>query len=1306
MSENKTKKDETKNNNSKKEEKVPNSLIIYIKTRLPNYYKMTYEPFMTVPKNKSHTVYFDPLVKYYDWPIRTLPPGAPKDALYTQFFEAAEFDTMINRILSDFRYMQKPRTLQESFDEKIIDNNIRITLNNLFRTNNLFYVNNKPYTIVGSHYKDSDWQIDKKPIDKLLTQFSNMTVKQLEEQATEEEDDIPEVLRQGNLSSSTLNNEETVTSVAAGLQKTVDNANASKAVENREIAGETDSFVHQDKLPGVSEDMKRLFSEYLRQNIPINYSDNPDLARDPLTLSLLVDPAELLVFINKNKKSSIVDLYSAYIAAKTILQNADKEYTDACTELATYKTTFDSEVDYITETIQRIPASPENMKTQQTKIIQQISLLKINYMKIIFRIADAIMEIYKQQNIYFVSTKLLLEGLKTDYVNIIKYYEQPALAIKCIEYDISVMNSLIQLDPEDPYSESYFSNYEDFKKFYEKTLYANEEKLLKPKINYRDEKYYFDDMSILFIEKQQYEIYNFKMFLFYSYNQFSIWVALFKSIQIFTKFIGTEAIQILKNSEAAITKYNQTFPELQQQEFIDRIKADGLKASYNKISKTVNWFLVKEDGTRCIEPFKQVSKEKKPFKLMEDEMQERIYISSIKSQVQAYDAIVLYIYLLEVVCLRQNRVYVAEENVNQLNLEFSLTLNEYYYAIEQSINEMRTRGLNVYIPSSLLWDSSNFNDLDLIEKRKKINDKSSIIYRGRLKAISKSRQEMIDSCEEIADLITPNLSESGFVSKCQSLLVSNLEHINEHSFRSSYWLEKTIENYNNEATSDFIYNMNYVVKDAWNDTITKDREPKEYLDWMVYDNSGTNTNDTIYAAISDTLNGQLDLNGYETTNPYTEEIDNKRRFTVNSLKYLVSDTNSDPNITATEIINILQKVLKIKFIVFEMFPREDKEIQLGDIVKYNGNKCRVVYIDLSDPRGPLYTLYNGIELVREIPGQQIILTKKNINSHFRVSCDFSDEIADQSYDENMYLVLSKQSNDTFFKYRLVKNSVDNYFINQSDAIPIYIKYFIYNNCARFRDDKLAPSFGSFTPSFESFTRKIEEQGQIGHIEGEIDDIRAKLATLKNEYNNLEKKPIKTQAEETKLILLKGDLRDLRKRRLELQGLLEAVEESRNARGGAATKPSEQYVNYSNPYSSPYSNPYYNPLGYPMNPNMPNNTFYLPQGYGYRRPLPYNVSQNKAKDSKSKLSFYITIELELFPGKSANLLQKSVVKCQSTFERIREAYADIRGFQYRPAAMSEAYAYGVQKDTKKNKSEKNKKTTRSNYTSTRKNRPIK
>jgi hypothetical protein len=46
----------------KKIDKVPNSLIIFIKTRIPSYSHLNFEPYMSVPKSKSHTVYFDPLI--------------------------------------------------------------------------------------------------------------------------------------------------------------------------------------------------------------------------------------------------------------------------------------------------------------------------------------------------------------------------------------------------------------------------------------------------------------------------------------------------------------------------------------------------------------------------------------------------------------------------------------------------------------------------------------------------------------------------------------------------------------------------------------------------------------------------------------------------------------------------------------------------------------------------------------------------------------------------------------------------------------------------------------------------------------------------------------------------------------------------------------------------------------------------------------------------------------------------------------------------------------------------------------------
>ena len=104
-------------------------------------------------------------------------------------------------------------------------------------------------------------------------------------------------------------------------------------------------------------------------------------------------------------------------------------------------------------------------------------------------------------------------------------------------------------------------------------------------------------------------------------------------------------------------------------------------------------------------------------------------------------------------------------------------------------------------------------------------------------------------------------------------------------------------------------------------------------------------------------------------------------------------------------------------------------------------------------------------------------------------------------------------------------------------------------------------------------------------------------------------------------------------------------------------------------------------------------------------IQHNVIQNKAKDQKSKLSFYIEIELELFPGTSANMLQKSFVKCKSIFENIREAWADIRGFEYRPSPMNEAYSYNIQNNEQnkyKNKHKNKNKTQKNNNNNNNKN----
>ena len=81
-------------------DKIPNTLTIYIKTKIPGFYSFKYEPKMSVPKTNSSTVFFDPLIALNKYKTLHTPNYLPPDALYTQFFTTYNFDSLINRTIS------------------------------------------------------------------------------------------------------------------------------------------------------------------------------------------------------------------------------------------------------------------------------------------------------------------------------------------------------------------------------------------------------------------------------------------------------------------------------------------------------------------------------------------------------------------------------------------------------------------------------------------------------------------------------------------------------------------------------------------------------------------------------------------------------------------------------------------------------------------------------------------------------------------------------------------------------------------------------------------------------------------------------------------------------------------------------------------------------------------------------------------------------------------------------------------------------------------------------------------------------
>jgi hypothetical protein len=131
---------------------------------------------MTVPdaKNaKNENVFFDPLVKLTKPVIQSVPvpPSENKEKqVASQFFNRGMFETMVNRSLSSVfsgQLLDKEgdtlnTKLKKAVENNNINENIRLTLETLFRPNSIITIGGKPYTIISYQWTNGDWKVDTK----------------------------------------------------------------------------------------------------------------------------------------------------------------------------------------------------------------------------------------------------------------------------------------------------------------------------------------------------------------------------------------------------------------------------------------------------------------------------------------------------------------------------------------------------------------------------------------------------------------------------------------------------------------------------------------------------------------------------------------------------------------------------------------------------------------------------------------------------------------------------------------------------------------------------------------------------------------------------------------------------------------------------------------------------------------------------------------------------------------------------------------------------------------------------------------
>jgi hypothetical protein len=132
---------------------IPNELKITINTNIPGYQNIKYKPSMTLPNDKvDNNVQFNPLVKLNSSIIDSL----PNNIQLRQFFDKGLFQSLINA-----HGLVKQKKLSEAIKLGYVDNNIKITLETIFPSNNILYINNQPYVIVDMQWTKGDWKINK-----------------------------------------------------------------------------------------------------------------------------------------------------------------------------------------------------------------------------------------------------------------------------------------------------------------------------------------------------------------------------------------------------------------------------------------------------------------------------------------------------------------------------------------------------------------------------------------------------------------------------------------------------------------------------------------------------------------------------------------------------------------------------------------------------------------------------------------------------------------------------------------------------------------------------------------------------------------------------------------------------------------------------------------------------------------------------------------------------------------------------------------------------------------------------------------
>ena len=275
---------------------LPKRMNIILYTKTTQYNRKIYTPQMSIPTTTSSYVNFNPLIKinketfFEENKIKSSDKEPLNENIIDIFLNKQKFDELLNKIIINTN--KKELTIQDSCKEKVIDNNIKTTLDVLFKSGNVLEIDKKPYTVYNYTWLSGDWLI-----------YSN----DLKKESSEQQRFPLQRGYNGYPGYSNYSNEFTEQKVTQNafdeLSKEIPNCLMGDVDVSLLVSGDRDILQEQQKTDDVENDKKILDEEKINDffkvnNEPFNLSENklflpfnldyniPSFLKDPISVSL------------------------------------------------------------------------------------------------------------------------------------------------------------------------------------------------------------------------------------------------------------------------------------------------------------------------------------------------------------------------------------------------------------------------------------------------------------------------------------------------------------------------------------------------------------------------------------------------------------------------------------------------------------------------------------------------------------------------------------------------------------------------------------------------------------------------------------------------------------------------------------------------------------------------------------------------------------------------------------------------------------------------------------------------------------